>query len=131
MTIRPEGSHIPDLGGGGMRGDLRMTASAAGVGDRGQPHLAAMLHVALRAAYLRIRVRGIDEFGRMRGAIVALPAGLIGDAAEGFGMTCFAALLDQRVSFGERTAGDGATAATHAHYKRHACQGRYDEERPR
>ena len=89
-----------------------------------------MLHVALRAAHLGIGVRGIDEFGRMRGAIVALLAGLIGDTAECFGVAGLAALLKQRVSIGERPAGDGVTAATHAHHERHTCQGGYDEQRP-
>ena len=89
-----------------------------------------MLYVALRAPHLGIGVRGIDEFGRMRGAIVALLAGLIGDVAECFGMAGLAALLKQRVSFGERLFGDGVAAATHTHHQRHTCQGGYDEERP-
>ena len=104
MTIRSERSDIPDFGGSGVRRDLRMACRAAGIGDDGQPHLAAMLHVALRATQAGIGVRRVDELSRMSGAIVALLTGLIGYAAERFGMAGLAALLKQRVSFGERPA---------------------------
>jgi hypothetical protein len=71
MTIRSEGSDIADLGGSGVRRHLRMACCATGICNRGQPHLAAMLHVAFRATHAGIGVGRIDEFGRMGGAIVA------------------------------------------------------------
>src|ERR1700693_6184917 len=66
----------------------------------------------------------------MRGAIVALLAGLIGDTPERFGVAGLAALLKQRVSLRERPAGKYVTAATHAHHQGHTCKGGYPEERP-
>jgi hypothetical protein len=130
MAIRCEGRDIPDLGATGVRRDLRMAGSAIDVGNGRKPLLAAVLRVTLRATYVRSGMGRIHQLGRMRGAIVALLTGLIGNAAEGPRVADFAALLIEGVRLGKRSRSGRPTASPHAHHQRYACQDHGGHKRP-
>ncbi len=113
-----------------MGGDIGVARRAVATAHRSQADLAAMFPVALHAAELGGGMAGIHQLGRVRGAIVALRAGLIGHAAEILLVADLAALFENRMCFRERPVFHSAPGAANAEHQRNRRQGRERHENP-